>query len=160
MKKLAVVSLLALSISCTGENAKDATSAVVGKAIEMGKGTATGIASGVEEGRKSAESADGAIVVSSASELATHGGATLGEITGAGDAATVAVLFENKGDKPMRVTKIDVLALDGSGVVIPTQSGGTEVTVPAHAKAKYTFTASGAADSVKTVRVYGKDIAK
>lgn len=163
MHKLVVICFipLALALSCTGETAKDATSAVVGKAIEVGKGTATGIASGVEAGRKNAESADGAIVVSNAEELAQHGGAALGEVTAAGDAAaTVAVLFENKGDQPMRVTKIDVLALDGGGVVIPVQAGAAELTVPAHAKAKYTFTVSGASDSVKTVRVYGKDIAK
>jgi hypothetical protein len=145
--------------ACTGENAKDATAAVVGKAIEVGKGTATGIASGVEEGRKSAESVDGAVVVSNADELGKNGGAKVGEVTASGAGSRVTVLFENTGEKPMRVTHIDVLALDKDGVVIPTTIiEGTEVTVPAKAKAKYQFAANGAPDQVKTVRIYGKDI--
>ncbi len=43
--------------------AKDASAAMVGKGIEVGKGTVTGIASGIAESRKNAESADGAVVV-------------------------------------------------------------------------------------------------
>jgi hypothetical protein len=160
MKKLFFVAVTVAIAACSGETAKDATSAVVGKAIEVGKGTATGIATGVEEGRKHADSADGAVVVSNAEELWQHGGASVGEVTPNGEHATVGVLFDNSGEKPMRVTKIDVIVLDNNGVMVPTSGGAGELTVPAKAKARYTFSAAAKPEQVKTVRVYGKDLTK
>jgi hypothetical protein len=160
--RLALVAVVAAAIlqlvACSGETTKDVTGAVVGKAIEVGKGTATGIAEGVEQGRKNAESADGAVIISNADELAKVGGVTLGEVAPAGEQAKVAILVENKGDKPARVTNIAVIALDTDGVVIPTTPSSSEVTVPPHAKSRYEFTAAAKAEKVKTVRFYGKDV--
>ena len=110
---LAVVVSAALSlVACTGETAKDATAAVVGKGIEVGKGTVTGIAAGVEQGRKNAESADGALVVSTDAELKTHGGAKVGAVEADGAGSRVDILVENTTDKPLRATKPEDIVLD------------------------------------------------
>jgi hypothetical protein len=156
-----IVGHIALSSGCSGEVAKDATAAVVGKSIEVGKSTVTGIASGIQEGRKNAASADGALIVSTADELKAHGGGLLGGITAAGDGADVAVLIENKGDQPMRVTGLDVLVLDTDGVVLrPSTPPEREVTVPPHAKARVVVAVPVSPHKVGVVRLFGVDVAR
>ncbi len=156
---LFATALLALvaGAACTGENAKDATAAVVGKGIEVSKGTVTGIAAGIEQGRKQGESADGAL--SSHEELMANGGATLGAIEAAGEGSSVSILVENKSDKPMRATKLSVIVLDKDGVVSENHPGFIpELTVPPHAKAKLTVSNALAPDKVGTVRLYNQDV--
>lgn len=161
MKTFALTLLtLALSLACTGETAKDATAAVVGKGIEVGKGAVTGIAAGVEEGRKNAASADGAAIVASAAELSAKGGAKLGAIETDAAGARIDILIENTTDAPLRATKLDVIVLDRDGVVTPTTASAAELTVPAKAKAKLTLTTALPPEKVGTVRLYGVDVAR
>ncbi len=157
---LAASAFAVLALSCTGENAKDATAAVVGKGIEVGKGTVTGIAAGVEQGRKNAESADGALVVSTDAELKTHGGAKIGAVEADGAGSRVDILVENTSDKPLRATKLEVIVLDKDGVVTPSTLSAFELTVPAKAKAKVSATTSLAPEKVGNVRLYGADLAR
>lgn len=160
--RVLIPSLLLLSLSslvaCSGENAKQATAAVVGKGIEVSKGTVTGIAAGIEEGRKQGESADGAVIISSAEELATHGGTSMGDVTADGEGSTIAILVSNTGDKPLRLTRMDPLVLDSDSVVVTSRTDHAELTVPPKAKAKLIIHASVAADKVGTVRLFGVDV--
>lgn len=156
---LAAFALVAV-VGCTGENAKDATAAVVGKGIEVGKGTVTGIAAGVEQGRKNAESADGALVVSTDAELKAHGGARIGGVEADGAGSRVDILVENTSEKPLRATHLEVIVLDKDGVVTPSTLSTFELTVPAKAKAKVSATTSLAPDKVGNVRLYGADLAR
>lgn len=159
MKTLLAVTLTAaVSFACTGENAKDATAAVVGKGIEVSKGAVTGLAAGVEQGRKNAESADGAWIVSNDAELKAGGGAKLGEVVADGEGAHIDILIENNGDKPMRATKLDVIVLDKDGVVAAATVPHQELTVPAKAKAKLTVTTPLKPEKVGVVRLYGSDL--
>ncbi len=166
MRRLAVVALPVLLgccvvagvVACNGENAKDATAAVVGKGIEMGKGTVTGIAEGIAEGRRQGASADGAVVVANADELALHGGARVGEVVTKEGSTTISILVENTGGKPLRATQIAVIVLDKEGVVIPINVVSDELTVPPNAKSRLEVTTSLTADRVGTVRLYGKDL--
>ncbi len=157
----AVFMLSAVVLSgCSGEVAKDATAAVVGKGIEVSKGTVTGIAAGIEQGRKQGESADGAVIVSTKEELAALGGAKVGAIDGTDAGSTISILIENAGDKPARATKLDVIILDKDGVVQTGTESAHELTIPPHAKAKLQVKTPLAADLVGTVRLYGQDLAR
>ena len=161
MLRLLASSLVFVSlVGCTGENAKDATAAVIGKGIEVSKGTVTGIAEGVAEGRKHGESKDGALIVSSADELALHGRARLGEVTATAGKTTIPILVENTADQPLRATSIVVIVLDKDGVVIPVDVADGELTVPPRAKARLEVTTAVAPGRVGVVRLYGKDLAR
>ncbi len=164
MKTLLIAGLTASTlfavVGCTGENAKDATAAVVGKGIEVGKGTFTGIAAGVDKGRKQADSADGAVVISNTAELEKSGAARVAGVTGAAGSSVIAVIVENNTEKPMRATGLDVIVLDSDGVVTAAQQSATELTIPPKAKAKLEVTTSLAPEKVGTVRLYGKDLPK
>lgn len=149
---------LALLASCTGENAKDATAAVIGKGIEVGKGTVTGIAAGVDEGRKHADSADGAVVISNLAELEKAGGAKIGGVTAHNGGSQIALLIENTTDKPMRASGLNVVVLDSDGVVTNVTPDMATLTVPPRAKAKLEVTTPLAPEKVGTVRLYGKDL--
>jgi hypothetical protein len=155
---LGALTALALTVGCTGENAKDATAAVVGKGIEVSKGTVTGLVEGVEQGRKNAESADGAQVINSHDELTKVGSAKVSAVTDAGEGAKIDILVENSTDKPLRATKLEVIVLDKDGVVTPSTSSAMEITVPPKAKAKVEVTTGLKADKVGTVRLYGADL--
>ena len=149
---------LALALGCTGENAKDATAAVVGKGIEMGKGTVTGLAAGVEQGRKNAESADGAQIIDTAAELAKLGSAKVGTVAVEGEGSKIDVLVENTTDKPLRAAKLEIIVLDKDGVLTASTASDHEITIPAHAKVKVAVTTSLKPDQVGTVRLYGQDL--
>lgn len=157
---IVALALVVTALGCTGENAKDATAAVVGKGIEVGKGTVTGIAAGVEEGRKHAESADGAVVVSTDAELKASGSAKIGGVVADGEGSKIDILVENTSDKPMRATKLEVIVLDKDGVVTPSQLSTFELTVPPKAKAKVSATTSLKPEAVGNVRLYGVDLAR
>jgi len=150
--------LVFVVVGCTGENAKDATAAVIGKGIEVSKGTVTGIAEGIAEGRKHGESKDGALIVSNADELALHGGARVGEVVAADGKTTIPVLIENTAEQPLRATQIAVIVLDKDGVVVPVDVANGELTVPPRAKARLEVTTAVAPDRVGVVRLYGKDL--
>lgn len=140
---------LVLPLGC-----KDVTSEVVSKAVQAGKDTASGIAEGIDEGRKSGSSTDGALVISKLSELEPHG--ALQVRPGADN--ELELIVDNRSDRPLRLTKLDALALDPEGFAIqPTQSP-SDMTVPARAKdkAKIVFPAEG--KKLAKLRVWGEDL--
>lgn len=157
---LAFAAVVVVVSACSGETAKDATAAVVGKGIEVSKGAVNGIAAGVEQGRKNAESADGAHIVSTDAELKSTGGARVGEVVADGEGARIDILIENTADKPLRATRLDVIVLDTDGVVATSTVASTELTVPAKAKARLAVTTTLKPEKVGTVRLYGQDLAR
>lgn len=148
------------TIGCSSENAKDATSAVVGTAVEVSKGAATGIAKGIVEGRKKGESADGAFLVTKWEDLKDQGEITVFEATQADDVVTVVLAVENKSDKPMRVTKLEPLGIDGAGFVVKANpaKGSPALTVPPQSKVRHTVTFAAKKDGIGGVRVLGHDL--
>lgn len=130
---------------------------VVGGTVSAGKEVTKGIVEGVEEGRKSGESLDGAVVVTTAAELAAHGGVTVFSVKADGDGADVVLAFENSGDVPLRVAGVDVIALDPDGFVQRPTSADNTLTIPAHAKDQLSVRFAVPATRIKTVRVWGAD---
>lgn len=155
---LALVALAAAA-GCSSENAKEATTAVVGTAVEVSKGAATGIAKGIVEGRKKGESADGAFLVTKWDDLKDQGVISVFESTKVGDVITVTLAVENKSDKPMRVANMQTLGIDGAGFVVksnPVKSAS--LTVPPKSKVRHSVTFNAKKDGLSGVRVLGHDL--
>ncbi len=136
---------------------KDITSMIVGGTVSAGKEVTKGIVEGVEEGRKSGESIDGAIVVTTAAELAAHGTVTVFAVRGGPAGSEVVLAFENTGDTPLRVSDVEVLALDADAFVQRPTDGNTSLTIPSHAKDQLVISFAVPPEKIKTVRVWGAD---
>jgi hypothetical protein len=102
----------------------------VARLQQLATSSVNGIAAGVEQGRKNAESADGAHIVTNDAELKLTGGARVGEVVADGEGARIDILIENTADKPLRATKLDVIVLDKDGVVATSTLASSELTVP------------------------------
>ena len=151
--------IIILATACTGEKAKEATSTVIGKAVELGKGTASGIAEGVEEGRKEAPSADGAIVVTKWEDLANHGTVTVLGKKGEAGQATVELALENTGDAPLRFSGVEILGFDADGFTLNPTTPAIDQTVPPKAKVKASVSFAGDAAKVAKIRIWTQDLA-
>jgi hypothetical protein len=158
LNQLLIIGLLA---GCTGERAKEATSTVIGKAVELGKGTASGIAEGVEEGRKDAPSADGAAVVTKWEDLAAHGAiAVIGKAAPDGAKQTVVDLaIENKGDVPLRLSGVEILGFDAEGFTLTPTSPSIDQTVPPKAKVKAQVSFAAEPAKVAKIRIWTEELA-
>lgn len=160
MRRLALALIIILP-ACTGETAKQVTSKAVGKAVEITKSTATGIAKGVQEGRAASESSDGAIVVDSLKALNEHGGVKIIAVRASSanaDQTEVDLAFENKTDQPLRITKLEVMGLDQGGFAKKATRRPGELTVPKKAKNKLTVVIDVKSENLKTIRIYGEDL--
>lgn len=159
---LAALSIAALTTGCSGENAEKAASGAVAKAVEVAKGASTGIGKGVEEGRKSSASADGAMIVTTGKELAAS---LSGEVLSAesGDSTAVTLGFTNAGAAPVRVTDLavngHVTALDDQGYACATEVVPNEFTVPANAKYKYVANFNCEKQTIAKVRLFDVEYA-
>ena len=158
---------------CSGEQAKKTTADAAKKTVEVTKGAITGIDEGIEQGRKAAESADGAIILSTKEEFAkaltvevlTVRKALVSPLsvgTGWEDGATENVAgFANDGEKPVRVTEFDskgtVILLDTEGYVVKAGVIPREFTVPEKAKYKVTFRFPCKPEAAGKLRIHGVD---
>lgn len=149
---------LALPLFLALVGCKEITSTIVGGTVSAGKEVTAGIVEGVEEGRKEGQSVDGAVVVTNAAELAAHGGLSIRAVEPAEGGARVVVAVENTGDAPLRVSGLEVLALDPEGFVIRPSKPVDSVTVPPHAKDQVVAEFGAPPDRVRTVRVWGQDL--
>jgi hypothetical protein len=158
-KLAATAGVMALLVGCSGQSAKDASKGATKKAVEVTKGALTGLDEGFEEGRKAAESTDGARIVSTHAEL--QAALTLEVLAvkpGPQDGTVeVTIGLVNAGDTPVRLTSLDtkghVIALDKDGYVCNLIQVPHEVTVPAAAKLKLVAIFSGTPETIGEVRV-------
>ncbi len=157
MSRLILGTLLALA-GCTGERAKEATSAVIGKAVEVSKGTASGIVEGMKEGRAEAPSVDGARVISRWDQLEGAGSITVLKKLAAGDHTAVELALENTGDVPLRFSGLSFLALDDEGFTLEVSAPSTEQTVPPKARSRLTVQVTAAPAKVAKLRVWTHEL--
>ena len=152
---LSVLALVASSIGC-----KDAAQIVTEKSVSAAKETTKGIAEGIENGRKSGESIDGATIVSSAAELAGKGSVSVYSVStpDGGTNSEVTLAFENTTDKPLRLTKLDFVIIDKEGFSKKPHGAASELTVPPKAKDKLTFQVDEKAAKLAKVRYWDKDL--
>ncbi|WP_394825488.1 hypothetical protein [Pendulispora albinea] len=133
------------------------------KGVQVSKETAKGIEEGVEKGRKSGESVDGAVIVSSGEELKDKGSLrvyAVNKAAGAEGTSEVVLAAENTLDKPLRLTKLEFTILDREGFVKRPASVAprSEVTVPSKAKEKITVTVTEPPERLGKLRVYGLEL--
>jgi hypothetical protein len=144
---------------CVLGGCKDITSTIVGGTIGTSKEIVSGVKEGVEEGRKQGESLDGAVIVTTAEELRANGAVTVYAVRAGVEGAELVLAFENKGERPMRVGGLEIMALDPDGFVLRPLKSPEELTVPAMAKDQLVVTVPGAPERVAKVRVWGEELA-
>ena len=137
---------------------KEVTAWVVGETVQAGKEVTTGIVEGVEEGRKAGESVDGAVIVTNLAELQANGAVAVREVRAGPTGSEVLLAFENTADKPMRMSGIEVIALDGEGFTLRPHSFETSLTIPAKAKDQLSVAFVEPPERIKTLRVWGLDL--
>lgn len=140
---------------------KQTAEVVAEKGVKAAKETAKGLEDGIDKGRKSGESADGALIVSSKEELSGKGAVSVHSVSSGGDASkrtTVTLAVENTTDKPLRLTKLEFSVLDKEGFAKKVEGAPAEVTVLAHAKEKIDLTVSEKPESLSKVRYWGADL--
>jgi hypothetical protein len=142
-----------------GIGCKDAASTVVEKGVSAAKETSKGIEEGVDKGRKTGESLDGALLVSSPAELEGKGSVSVYSVHALDGSteAEISLAFENTTDKPLRVTKLQIVVLDAESFAKRPSGVTAELTVAPKAKEKLTFRVEGKAATLAKVRVWDKD---
>ena len=148
--------LIVLAFGLTG--CKEVTAWVVGETVEAGKEVSTGIVEGVAEGRKAGESVDGATIVTGLAELQANGTVSVREVRLGPGGCEVVLAFENTSDKPMRISGIELIALDSDGFTLRPQESVAGLTVPAKAKDQLAIRFGEPPEKIKTVRVWGLDL--
>lgn len=149
-----------IALSSLVAGCKDTASTITEKSISVAKETTKGIEDGVEKGRKSGESLDGATIVSNAADLAAKGAVSVYAVNSpdGGVDSSITLAFENTSDKPIRITKLEVMALDSEGFVLKPQHSPGELTVAPKAKDKLTFSVAGRSDKLAKVRCWDKEL--
>lgn len=159
--------VLAVLASCALAGCKETAEVVVEKGVKAAKDTTTGIEEGIDKGRRSGESTDGASIVSSPQDLAGKGTLAVHSVGGGPDAGLdagararteIVLAVENLGDKPLRLTKLAFSAFDRDGFVKQVESAPTEVTVPSHAKEKVTLVVGERAELLAKIRYWNVDL--
>lgn len=152
-----VLALLMLSAA----SCKDATETVVETAVKAAKDTAKGLEQGIEKGRKSGASADDASIVTKNEELVGKGSIqVLGVRAPEGEdtLSDVELAIENTTDAPLRLSDLEIIALDDKGFTQRPVSMPTTVTVPAKAKEKLTVRFPVGPDAIAKVRVWSEEL--
>ncbi|MEM1031748.1 MAG: hypothetical protein AAGN82_15460 [Myxococcota bacterium] len=157
MMSLRLVALTIISmLSTTG--CKDVAEGMAKKTVEATKETVKGLEDGIDEGRKSGSSSDDAMVVTKWDELKTASSVVVvSRITGANGQATIEFVVDNKGERPVRVADVEVVALDDEGFAKKAERIA-DMTVEPRAKGRLSATVAMAPTKVKTVRLWGTDI--
>lgn len=149
----------------TKETAKDLTKATVGISKEI----LSGVKDGIDEGRKSTEGIDGAVVVSTYDEVAKYLDVSILSVQAPKDAETgnnveIAIAFVNKHTKPVRLANLkqkgSLVLLDKDGFAShlnPGSSNEDEITILPGLKERFTYVFTGNEKTAKRLRLYGHD---
>jgi len=129
------------------------------KGMKAAKDTTKGLSEGLEKGRKEGQSADDAVVVTTAQDLKGFGSVTIAAVRAAREAklgTEIELIVENTSDRPLRITNLDMLGLDAKGFVKRPASRPGELTVPAKAKDKLVVAFDGP-EKLTKARLWGVD---
>ncbi len=152
-----------VTIVCVaGSGCKEVTETVVEKGVKAAKDTTRGVSEGIEKGRKQGQSADDAVIVSKPDEIQGKGTIAVRALRQHPDNpkhAQIELAFENTSDRPLRFTKLEVLALDGEAFVNRPQTSPSDVTVLPKTKDRLVVTFEADAKTLAKVRVWGVEYA-
>jgi hypothetical protein len=152
------VAVALVGLSVTG--CRKMAERVAEKGVEAVKNTSKGLEEGAEKGRKQGASTDDALVVASLADLKGAGSLTVDEVRRAPVGTEVVIVVDNTSDRPLRLTRLDVFALDSKGFVKRPVSAPPEITVPAKAKDKLVVafeTAQGKQEKLAKARIWGAE---
>ncbi|MDR1871695.1 MAG: hypothetical protein LBS60_07190 [Deltaproteobacteria bacterium] len=173
--KAAFLAILAWSLAaCSGdkkeseEAAKDQSlvrsgvAAVVGGAVSGAKETLAGVTEGIDEGRKSGQSLDGAILIVSQEDFVNMTKARILKVEDLSQGKyQITLAIDNDKDKPIRLTNLFVDANvvlideDGFSYRLPKQfTEGSDVTVLPKSSERVRLTFEGVELKPKSLRIY------
>ena len=163
MKKLVLSLMIGVSATNAHAEVKDTIIDVTKGIVKFTKDVSSGLTEGLKEGRSSAESADGSVVVTNEKEALEYIEVDVLRVSPKEDSNSTVVdfSFKNNHHKPVRITGLAeegaLLTIDKDGYSHSLASRfNIELTVPNEAVKKYSLTFSGNASEVKQVRVWSK----
>ncbi|MBD3642723.1 hypothetical protein [Alcanivorax sp.] len=162
------VFVMALSLLCAGVGAdtKDIISDTTKSVITFGKDLMKGLNDGVDEGRKGAEGADGAVTVTNVDEMEQFISVEVLGVESTDDelATLVTVGFKNNEGKPVRIANMDdkgiVLLIDHDGYsqgLSADNRYAAEFTVPPNTGTKHVFKFDITMDKASKIRLWSKE---
>ena len=157
--RIGVALFVVAALGVGGVGCRKMAERVAEKGMKAAKDTTKGLSEGLEKGRKEGQSADDAVVVSTAKDLKGVGSVTIAEVRTAREAnlgTEVELVVENTSDRPLRITNLDMLGLDAKGFVKRPIIRPGELTVPAKAKDKMVVAFDGP-EKLTKARIWGVD---
>ncbi len=149
-----------------GSAIKDSAKSAVSSAISAGKNLLGGITEGVTDGRESAQGVDGARVVSNRDQMHDVVQVDVLKMEPAGNNLRITLGLKNVSETQLRLINLKqtgaLLAIDSEGYANPLLAGlenPDEVTIPAKAGVRQTFTFAGPMEKGASVRLWGQDFA-
>jgi hypothetical protein len=149
--------LAAVALGALGAGCRKMAERAAEKGVEAVKNTTKGLSDGVEKGRKEGASTDDAVVVTSLADLKGAGALTVAEVRRAGVGTEVVLVVDNIGARPLRITRLDIFALDSKGFVKRPVATPPEITVPAKAKDRLVVAFEAGQDKLVKARIWGID---
>ena len=141
---------------------------VVSGIVSFTKNIIGGVTEGVNDGRKTGQSADGAVIVDTLEGLDQNLGVQLIAVAQDGEGnCFVEIGFKNDTENPVRLIDLNtsekVIAIDADGYAVNLSKrtdNPIEVTVPSQAGKKQKFYFAIAPESVKEFRIMGKVLSR
>lgn len=146
---------------------KDSVKSVVSGVIASGKDALSGLKDGVDDGRQSGSSVDGAIIVTDKDNLVKNVTASVSSIEKvAAQEYKVTLSLRNKTDKIVRLSNLNesksLMLLDKEGFVSSLKTallpGESDITIPENAAVRARYVFAGVEDTPAMLRLYGFEI--
>jgi len=144
----------------------ETTKSVVSGIVKFGKDLLEGIDEGIDDGRKTGLSQDGAIIVNNVEDLEKYLVVNVINVNKDNNSISYVELgFNNKNNRPVRLVNLkeseNIIAIDASGYatnLLATAKNISDVTVPSNAGKKQKFYFELNTDSIKEIRIMGKTL--
>ncbi|GAA61396.1 hypothetical protein P20652_3273 [Pseudoalteromonas sp. BSi20652] len=169
MKKILFVYLLIVSSLSYAEAEKEntvteTTKSMVSGLVKFSKDLIEGADEGVDEGRKTGLSQDGAVLIDNGTDLEKYLSIKLLNVNKESDTvSSIELGFKNSNEHPVRVINLveseNIIAIDIDGYATNLAKGEgnpLNVTIPSKAGKKQKFYFELAPDSIKEIRIMGK----
>ena len=170
MKKLILaVTFLAVSpmVIADSSSIKEGVRSVVSGVVSSGKDAISGVKDGIEDGRKSGESVDGALIIADKDILQKYVTSSVQSVEKlSATEYRVTLAFRNNSDKIVRLTNLSeqksLQLLDKDGFVSYLKSLArpieSDVTIPEKAATRVRYDFSDVEGVPSTLRLYGMEI--
>ncbi|QXN64233.1 MULTISPECIES: hypothetical protein [Serratia] len=171
--KNSVMALVLVMMAATAVQAeetavvKDSVKSVVSGVIASGKDALSGLKDGVDDGRQSGSSIDGAIIVTDKDNLVKNVTASVSAIEKVAlQEYKVTLSLRNKTNKIVRLSNLNesksLMLLDKEGFVSPLKTalvpGDANITIPENAAVRVRYVFADVEDTPAMLRLYGLDI--